>query len=109
MSPCRYPSDMANENPTGRESDKFMLRLPDGMRELLKAEAKANNRTMNSEIVSRLWKTLETPLAPGELPVEGLNVPLSRERLAEIIAMLESGGVSIVPAATAKITGLKKG
>lgn len=39
---------------TGRESDKFMLRLPDGMRERIKAEAEANNRSMNAEIVARL-------------------------------------------------------
>lgn len=35
-------------------SDKFMLRLPDGMRERIKVAAEANNRSMNAEIVSRL-------------------------------------------------------
>lgn len=39
---------------TGRESDKIMLRVPDGMRDRLKDEAAANNRSMNSEIVARL-------------------------------------------------------
>lgn len=33
---------------------KFMLRMPFGMRSQLKAAAKANNRTMNAEIISRL-------------------------------------------------------
>lgn len=43
---------------TGRDSDKFMLRFPDGMRDKLKAEAKANNRTLNAEIVARLAASL---------------------------------------------------
>lgn len=46
---------MATETPsTGRDSDKFMLRFPDGMRDRLKEAAKANNRTMNAEIIDRL-------------------------------------------------------
>ncbi|UFS65165.1 Arc family DNA-binding protein [Paracoccus denitrificans] len=40
--------------PTGRESDKFMLRLPDGMRDRIKAAAEANKRSMNAEIVAAL-------------------------------------------------------
>jgi len=39
------PSDLA---------DKFMLRLPDGMRGRISEAAKANNRSMNSEIVATL-------------------------------------------------------
>lgn len=39
---------------TDRESDKFMLRLPDGMRERIKAAADKNSRSMNSEIVAAL-------------------------------------------------------
>lgn len=35
-------------------NDKFMLRLPDGMRERIKAAADQNNRSMNAEIVARL-------------------------------------------------------
>ncbi|MCO5147525.1 MAG: Arc family DNA-binding protein [Aquamicrobium sp.] len=34
--------------------DKYVLRLPDGMRDRIKAEAEKNNRSMNAEIVSRL-------------------------------------------------------
>lgn len=39
------PSDVA---------DKFMLRLPDGMRDRIKSAADANGRSMNAEIVSAL-------------------------------------------------------
>ena len=44
---------------TGRESAKFMLRLPDGMRERIAEEAKANNRSMNAEIVARLQASMD--------------------------------------------------
>lgn len=37
-----------------QELDKVIVRLPDGMRDRLKAAAKKGNRTMNAEIVSRL-------------------------------------------------------
>lgn len=42
-----------------RDSDKFMLRLPDGMRDIIAGEAKKNGRSMNAEIVSRLIQSLE--------------------------------------------------
>jgi hypothetical protein len=41
----QYPSEA---------QDRVMVRLPDGMRDQLKAAAKAGNRTMNAEIVARL-------------------------------------------------------
>jgi hypothetical protein len=47
-----------NMAPTGRASDKFMLRLPDGMREKIAEQAKANGRSMNAEIVYHLQKAL---------------------------------------------------
>lgn len=37
-----------------RALDKVIVRLPDGMRDRLKDAAKANNRSMNAEIVARL-------------------------------------------------------
>lgn len=39
---------------TGRGSDQFRLRLPDGMRHEIKSSAEANGRSTNSEIVHRL-------------------------------------------------------
>jgi len=47
-----YPSEQA---------DKFLVRLPDGMRDLLAEAAKANKRSMNAEIVARLERTLRPP------------------------------------------------
>lgn len=52
-----YPSDKA---------DKVLVRMPDGMRDRMKAAAKANNRTMNAEIVARLQQSMEIDQAtPG--------------------------------------------
>jgi hypothetical protein len=39
--------------------DKFMLRLPDGMRDRLKDAAAENNRSLNAEIVSRLAESFD--------------------------------------------------
>lgn len=41
-----------------REDDKFMLRLPDGMRERIAEIAKAERRSMNSQIVVILENAL---------------------------------------------------
>lgn len=43
--PARAPS---------QKLDQFLLRLPDGMRDKLGTAARANNRTMTAEIISRL-------------------------------------------------------
>lgn len=34
--------------------DKIIIRLPDGMRDRIKATAKANNRSMNAEIITMI-------------------------------------------------------
>lgn len=49
--------------PTNRESDRFMLRLPDGMRDRIKAAAAESNRSMNAEIVATLEKEYPAPLS----------------------------------------------
>lgn len=53
VAPCQYVWGMTDETPA-REQDKFVLRLPDGMRDRLKAAAEANKRSMNAEIITRL-------------------------------------------------------
>lgn len=41
----KYPSQVA---------DRFLLRLPDGWRDAIKAEAARNHRPMNSEIIAAI-------------------------------------------------------
>ena len=63
-----FPSDVA---------DKFLVRMPDGMRDKLKAAAKASNRTMNAEIVARLEQTFQTG-TPGAIDVGWLATELAQ-------------------------------
>ncbi|SET74927.1 Arc family DNA-binding protein [Paracoccus homiensis] len=93
--------------PTNRESDRFMLRLPDGMRDRIKAAAEANNRSMNAEIVATLEKEYPAPRDSYRdilskmldfLLEEGL-VPRTEaeknELLAEIYALPEGVGEDV--------------
>lgn len=43
---------------SSREADKFVVRLPDGMRDGIAAQAGTNGRSMNSEIINRLERSL---------------------------------------------------
>lgn len=49
MTRPKYPSDMV---------DKFLLRLPDGLRGRIKELAEANRRSMNSEIIVLLERAV---------------------------------------------------
>lgn len=101
---------MANDM-TGRGSDKFMLRLPDGMRDRLKESAEANMRSMNAEIVSRLeWSLKAGTLAMAvhrakpneELKAKAYAVTERiAERLAEISAELDALATTTIEEATA--------
>lgn len=56
----------------GRGSDQFVVRLPDGMRDQIAADAKAKGRSMNAEIVARIGnsapeKTLRDEFAMAAL------------------------------------------
>ncbi len=68
-----------------RTADKFVVRLPDGMREQVAEVARKNHRSMNSEIIDRLEQSLlscqfePSQHMPGEAPdTEGLKSELTR-------------------------------
>lgn len=46
-----------NNRPTRQLEEKFVVRLPDGMRDRIALQARDNARSMNSEIVHRLERT----------------------------------------------------
>jgi len=46
---------------SSRTADKFVVRLPDGMRERIADRARNHHRSMNSEIVAVLERDLENP------------------------------------------------
>lgn len=45
-------------NGGSRNADKFVVRLPDGMRERIAEIAKNNHRSMNSEVIFRLGESI---------------------------------------------------
>lgn len=59
----------------GRESDKFIVRFPKGMRAEIKRRAADNGRSMNAEIIFHLRKALG--LATGA--VVGAETPAAED------------------------------
>lgn len=47
----QYPSQLA---------DRFQIRMPEGLRDRIRASAEANNRSMNAEILARLEGSYES-------------------------------------------------
>lgn len=77
-----------------QQQDKFIIRLPDGMREQISEAAKANGRTMNAEVVARLKLTFELDKKGGDV-----LVPETRKSgdLEARIAALEARLDGLVP------------
>ncbi|MGR7638277.1 Arc family DNA-binding protein [Klebsiella aerogenes] len=69
----KYPSQL---------QDKFNLRFPDGMRDAIAERAKANGRSMNSEIIDMIGKALVSPSLNDEEFVYMLEVA-TKERMSE--------------------------
>lgn len=55
-----YPSQTA---------DRFMIRLPDGWRDVIKAEAKSARRSMNAEILN----AIETAMRVKGVPLDAAS------------------------------------
>lgn len=55
---------MEKKNVT-QPQDKYIVRLPDGLRERIRQSAEAHKRSMNSEIIERLLESLD-----GRVPSE---------------------------------------
>ncbi|MES2820355.1 MAG: Arc family DNA-binding protein [Pseudomonadota bacterium] len=62
---------------SSRTADKFVVRLPDGMRERIADVARNHHRSMNSEIIARLEQSM---LQEGAL--DDLNVRLDSPELS---------------------------
>lgn len=54
---------------SSRTADKFVVRLPDGMRERIADVARNHHRSMNSEIISRLEQSLFQEGTPDSNPI----------------------------------------
>lgn len=65
---------------TPQTQDKYVLRLPDGMRDRIKAAAEANNRSMNAEIVATLEEYY-----PGPAVLTFAEIEEAIDNLEEIV------------------------
>lgn len=63
-------------------ADKFIVRLPDGMRNLIAEAATENNRTMNAEVVARLQSSFRAGQSKHSLPRVELFLGAALMRLA---------------------------
>ena len=60
---------------SSRTADKFVVRLPEGMRERIADVARNHHRSMNSEIIARLEQSLQQEGALGDEPALRLDSP----------------------------------
>jgi plasmid stability protein len=60
---------------SSRTADKFVVRLPDGMRERIAEVARNHHRSMNSEIIARLEQSLIQEGALGDEPSLRMDSP----------------------------------
>jgi hypothetical protein len=67
-------------------ADKYVVRLPDGMRDKITELAKANNRSMNAEIVLMLQQAMDAraPTGQPEIDVEALAEALAPRLAAKL-------------------------
>lgn len=87
-------------NGESRIADKFVVRMPDGMRERIADIAKTNHRSMNSEILLQLETLIDnctvipgaSPLATGAEEVRALQAfrGLSAEKRKAMLILLAS-------------------
>lgn len=56
---------------SSRPADKFVVRLPEGMRDRIAQIARNYHRSMNSEIISRLEHSLHNEQQP--MPIKGIE------------------------------------
>lgn len=63
-------------------ADKYVLRMPDGMRDELAALARGNNRSMNAEIIGLLQQAMEARASAAP----SINIELLAEEVADRVA-----------------------
>lgn len=98
MSKEPYPSETA---------DRFIIRFPEGMRDRIRNEAAANNRSMNAEIIARLDASLEGRSISGE-PITMDAIREESQKVSETIAKAESNAVrQFMEEITAKISDVQ--
>jgi hypothetical protein len=75
-----------------QEEDKFMLRLPEGMRQQFAEIAKQNDRSLNMELVHRLKASLTVPQDVIEACAEMGSV---KDRLDFAVRLFQRAGFNV--------------
>ena len=96
---------MAEKTP--QIQDKFVLRMPDGLRERIKAKADENNRSMNAEILHGLERVYPAPTDVMHLRSDAIREALDlyekatdlgeRLRLQMLVTSMATSGGNITP------------
>lgn len=83
---------MPQQSPS-RHQDQYLVRMPGGMRDRIKAAAEASNRSMNAEIVARLEASFSEPVSQSEMAIliHDLKETLERVHAAEAAINQRSG------------------
>ncbi|AXO90242.1 Arc family DNA-binding protein [Pseudomonas parafulva] len=79
---------------SSRDADKFVVRLPDGMRDRIGDAARGNNRSMNSEIITRLERSLTTDGAESKVG-EALMIYLPPALLSDLDTLAKENERSV--------------
>ncbi|TPG88079.1 Arc family DNA-binding protein [Pseudomonas caspiana] len=90
---------------SSRDADKFVVRLPDGMRDKINQVSEKNHRSMNSEIIKRLERTLHED-ATGILNVDLMDQLSNRckELEARLEQLQDQPTVSLLKRALEQVT-----
>jgi hypothetical protein len=74
-----------NKKPV-QPQDKYVLRMPEGLRDRIKMFAERNNRSMNAEIIHHIEFSMETERQNREIGVEyGMRTPEEDAALTKIM------------------------
>ena len=80
---------------TEKQPPSYPLRMPQELRERLTEVAKANNRSMNAEIVARLERSFTADKEVEQIAFEsGFETSMLREDVARLTALLQKANES---------------
>jgi hypothetical protein len=85
---------MPKKLPPSQTAERFIVRLPDGMRDRIARAAKDNNRSMNQELVSLLEAHYPEPPTMEEINAElrlltrTIKSPMSKFDLSETLNLI---------------------
>lgn len=76
---------------SSRTADKFVLRLPDGLREDIAVLAESNDRSMNAEIINRIKRSMASDTLSEE---QTKLIGVLLQRINELEAQLPAAAVA---------------